>query len=136
MENSYDDIDSFIRDWQDDPERIKEGFVYFKNLVESMDSTLFEFIQRQGLTYSLRVKHKEQQEKPLFVLIDVIEAEPRWLSICFYAELITDPEELGDFVPGGLLGEDAYCYDMEEYNSEMVGYLEARIQEAYVNAAK
>jgi len=31
--------------------------------------------------------------------------------------MITDPEERGDFVPEGLLGEYAHCFDIEEFKT-------------------
>ena len=64
-------------------------------------------------------------------MIDVIDDEPRWLSICFYGEMVSDPEERGDYVPGGLLGEDGLCFDIESGNEELVSYVIARIDEAY-----
>ena len=45
-------------------------------------------------------------------MVDIIDDDPadRWLSVCFYDELVDDPKGLGDEVPGGLLGEDAKCF--------------------------
>jgi hypothetical protein len=68
-------------------------------------------------------------------MIDVIEDQPRWLSICFFSDMVHDPEEKGAFVPGGLLGEDALCFDLETYSEEEIRYVEARIGEAYCAAA-
>ena len=68
-------------------------------------------------------------------MVDVIEDVSRWLSVCFYGDMITDVEEKGDFVPGGLLGEDAVCFDLEEQNDKLVTYIEARLDEACSNAA-
>ena len=69
-------------------------------------------------------------------MVDVIEDDPRWLSICFYGEMIDDQEEKGDFVPEGLLGEDAVCFDLERRDEKLIRYIEARIDEACRNAAK
>jgi hypothetical protein len=69
-------------------------------------------------------------------MVDVIEDNPRWLSVCFYDEMITDPEEKGDFVPEGLLGEDAVCFDIEELDEELIRYIEIRLDEAYRSALK
>jgi len=132
MSNTIAELEKFIQEWQENAESIKGIFVHFKNLLESLDNTEFEFVVREGLTFSLRVKHPQQQKIPLFAMIDVIEGEPRWLSICFYAEMITDPEELGDFVPGGLLGEDAFCFDVADNENNLIDYLTYRLQEAYV----
>ena len=59
----------------------------------------------------------------------------RWLSVCFFGDMITDPEEKGDLIPGGLLGEDGYCFDITEPDDKLAAYVEARIEEAYHSAA-
>lgn len=134
MTMANDKLRDFIDGWQETSEQNKKGFLFFKELLASMEAVVLEFVPREGVTYSLRAKHESQKEKPLFVMVDVIEAEPRWLSICFYADMITDPDENSDFVPGGLLGEDACCFDIEEYNEAMIQYLQQRMAEAYKNA--
>ena len=128
-------LNSFVEQWQEGKEHSKKTFLTFKKVLESQQSVLLEFVPREGITYSLRAKHVKQQSKPLFVMVDVIEGEPRWLSVCFYADMITDPNERGDFVPQGLLGEDALCFDVEEYDDEICRYIEERIIEAYKGAS-
>jgi len=131
MSNAEIDLQSFIEQWQDSPEQNRKCFLELKRVVESLNGVVLDFIPREGVTYSLRAKHPNQKEKPLFVMIDVIEGDPRWLSVCFYAKMITDPDEKGDFVPEGLLGEDAVCFDLDEFDDESFGYVEKRIGEAY-----
>jgi len=72
----------------------------------------------------------------LFVMVDIVDDDPenRWLSVCFYGDMITDPNEEGDLVPEGLLGEDGYCFDLCEYDEAAISYLEQRIDEAYANS--
>jgi hypothetical protein len=135
MRDALEQLRTFVEQWQDGGEQNKIGFLLFKETLESMPSVSLDFIPRSGVTYSLRGKHSNQSDRPLFVMIDVIEGEPRWLSVCFYAEMISDPEERGDFVPGGLLGEDAVCFDMEEFAEEPARYLIARLNEACASAA-
>ncbi|MDE5879203.1 MAG: hypothetical protein K2G99_04150, partial [Desulfovibrio sp.] len=78
-----------------------------------------------------------QQGRELFVLVDVVDDEPesRWLSVCFYADMVSDPDEQGDFVPQGLLGEDALCFNLDEDSADMRDYIAARLAEAARNAA-
>ncbi len=45
--------------------------------------------------------------------------------------MIDDPEELGNLIPQGILGEDGYCFDLEELDDSFVDYLNGRIDEAY-----
>ena len=129
-------LEEFIEEWADTPERNRAAFIHLRDYLAAKDGVKFEFIPRAGLTYSLRAAHKDQTKKAMFVMIDVIEDDPRWLSMCSYAEMFKDPDELGDFVPEGLLGEDAMCFDIEEWDDKLIAYLEARLDEAYETALK
>jgi hypothetical protein len=130
MREAAQQIEAFIESWTETPEQNKKAFVRLKDYLASNPSVSLDFIPREGLTYSLRATHENQKNKPLFVMVDVIEDTPRWLSVCFYNEQVADPDENGDFVPDGLLGEDALCFDLEEYSEESIRYVEARIDEA------
>jgi hypothetical protein len=126
----------FIAEWQESPTKAKASFLRFKKHLEDKAGVILDFIPRAGLTYSLRAVHENQKKKELFVMVDVIEDDPRWLSVCFYGEMISDPDELGDYVPEGLLGEDAVCFDLDEENETLAQYIEARIDDACASAAK
>ena len=64
-------------------------------------------------------------------MVDVASLDgERFLSVCFYADTITDPEERGDLIPGGLLSKDGYCFDVDSDDDDIVSYVEARIYEA------
>ena len=129
-------LNTFITEWNDSPEKNRETFLHFKEYLGKKDGVSLDFIARPGVTYSLRAVHKSQTEKELFVMVDVIEDVTRWLSVCFYGDMITDPEEKGDFVPGGLMGEDAICFDLEEQDQALIKYIEERLDEAWTNAKK
>ena len=109
-----------------------------KDHLTAKDSLFYTFKARPGVSYSLRVKHTLQQSRELFVIMDVIDDDPdsRWLSVCFYPDMITDPEERGNIIPLGLLGEDGYCFDYDEWDEEFLGYLETRLDEAHVKASQ
>jgi hypothetical protein len=131
MNNTIQELESFVEEWKDTEERNKEAFLDLKEHLETKPDVTIEFIPRPGITYSLRVSHKKQEDKPLFVMVDVIDEEVRWLSVCFYGDMINDPDEKGDFVPEGLLGENAVCFDLYEYNEEDIVYIKGRLDEAY-----
>ena len=124
----------FIEEWKETAEENREVFLHFKDYLGQKEGVTLEFIPRPGVTYSLRAVHVAQKKKSLFAMVDVIEDTPRWLSVCFYNDMITDPEEKGDFVPEGLLGEDALCFDVEERDEELLRYIETRLDEACRNA--
>ena len=104
-----------------------------RKTLSSHSGVSLDFIPRPCVTYSLRTVHADQRNRDLFVMVDVIEDTPRWLSICFYGDMISDPEEQGDFVPEGLLGEDAVCFDIESWDEALIRYVETRIQETSEN---
>lgn len=135
MEKVLKELADFLAEWQETPDKNKSTFIRFKENIVTKQHVVLDYQPRPGLTYSLRAAHSEQTEKPLFVMVDVIEDTPRWLSICFYGDMISDPEEKGAFVPGGLLGEDALCFDIDAFQEAEIEYVEARIEEAYQSAA-
>jgi hypothetical protein len=128
-------LEGFVQEWQETDARTREAFLQLKACLEAKKGVVLDFIPRDGVTYSLRAAHRNQKKRPLFAMVDVIEDQPRWLSVCFYGEMISDPEEKGDFVPQGLLGEDAVCFDLETYSPEDLRYLEDRLAEAHARAA-
>lgn len=132
------ELKEFLDNWTQDPAGNKGAFLRFKDHLAAKPGVKLDFKARPGVTYSLRAVHENQKDKELFVMVDVIDDDPenRWLSVCFYGEMITDPEEKGDFVPEGLLGEDAHCFDVEEPNQADLAYVEARLDEAHQFAAQ
>lgn len=126
-------IEQFIADWPQSQQEVKTSFITLLDTVSTLPKTRLEFVARPGITYSLRAcpeSPKQGKNRPLFALIDVIDdPEGYFLSVCFYAEDITDPDELGDEIPEGLMGEDGYCFDPEE--PEHLTYVQERIREAH-----
>lgn len=131
MDQDLQEIEQFITMWPDFSETCRDLFVRLKEYLQGFETVSLQFIARPGVTYSLRATHPNQRDRPLFTMIDVIDDKPRWLSICFYGEMVSDPEERGDYVPGGLLGEDGICFDLENSDEECVSYVIGRLDEAY-----
>lgn len=129
------ELTAFIAGWQKDELGTRDAFVHLGDLLLKKEHSLVSFQARPGITYSLRghISAAQKKEGPLYAMVDVIDDDPdqRWLSICFYGERISDPEERGDFVPGGLLGQDALCFDYDGQDEELLGYIARRIAEAY-----
>ncbi len=132
------ELERFIEGWEDYSRKIKKSFVRLKDHLGEKEDLAFVFKARPGVSYSLRARHTLQKERELFVIMDVIDDDPenRWLSVCFYPDMISDHEERGILIPFGLLGEDGYCFDFEEWDEEYLRYLLARIDEAHDNASK
>ncbi len=126
----------FIADWKDNDTRIKKAFEELLTHVNALEKTDLTFVARPSVSYSVRPRHQDQKNRSLFAMVDVIDDDPqeRWLSICFYGDMITDPNETGDLIPGGLLGEDGYCFDLDAYDADEIAYLKQRLTQAHGNA--
>ena len=135
---SNGDLTSFLDTWTADPNLTKPCFLQLKEHLEAMDGIKFDFVARPGITYSLRAAHANQKQRGLFAMVDIIDDDPadRWLSVCFYKELVDDPDGLGDEVPEGLLGEDARCFDMYESDTPLLTYIKDRLKNACTAASQ
>ncbi len=131
------EIDAFLDDWKDNDTKTRKAFVELRDHILAMADVTVEFVARPGVSFSLRPRHKNQTDRTLFAMADVIDDDPsaRWLSVCFYGDMVTDPDEQGDLIPEGLLGSDGYCFDLDEYDENAVNYLKERLNDAY-RAAK
>lgn len=130
-------IDSFVQAWQADEQSMRACFLTLYQEVERLEGVSLDFTARPGVSYSLRPRHNAQKDRDLFAIIDVIDDEPeaRWLSVCFYEDMISDPEERGELIPGGLGGSDGYCFDLYDNDKTSLDYVAARIREAGTAAA-
>lgn len=137
-EEELEDMEKFLDSWKNDPEGSRKVYVFLKDHLIKMEGVKLSFNSRPGITYSLRASAVDDEERPLFVMVDVIDDDPdnRWLSVCFYGDTISDPDEEGDLIPGGLLGEDGYCFDIYGYEEDRASYLAKRIDEAHSSCSK
>lgn len=131
-------IKTFLEAWQGKSQQTKESFIRLKKHLADKEELRFDFKARPGVSYSLRARHNCQKTRQLFVIMDVIDDDPasRWLSVCFYPNMITDPEDRGHLIPLGLLGEDGYCFDFEGWDEDYLQYLEKRLDEAHRRASQ
>ncbi len=129
-------IETFIQNWTETETKTRQAFFELYEHLKTLSGTVFEFNERPGVSYSLRPRHESQKKRSLFAMVDVIDDTPdeRWLSVCFYGEMITDPDEAGDLIPQGLMGEDGYCFDLYEYDEDEINYLKQRLSEAFENS--
>jgi len=135
----YTMLSEVLNKWTRDEINMKDAFLRLANRFAEKSQAVLSVVPRPGISYSLRARRKtEDEEGTLITMIDIVDDDPenRWLSVCFYGDCVTDPEEEGDLVPGGLLGEDGYCFDLYENNQNTIAYLEQRIDEAYENTVK
>lgn len=131
------EVQALVEEWRAGSSEMVDCFLELYNCTVELVDVSLEFVARPGVSYSLRPKHKHQLDRNLFAMVDVIDDDPeaRWLSVCFYGDMISDPERKGEVIPGGLAGSDGYCFDMFEADQELTGYLKERIAEAHKKAA-
>ncbi len=132
------ELDDFLSKWDTSALDMKNGFLALKDFLFTLEGVSFEFNARPGVSYSLRPRHNKQKERNLFAMVDVIDDDPeaRWLSVCFYGDMICDPDEMGEVIPGGLAGDDGYCFDVFEYDEAAINYIKERLAEACRKAAE
>ncbi len=131
-------VDEFIAGWQESSLEAKQYFLSLQETVAGLSDVQCSFTARPGVSFSLRPKRAQQSNRGFFAIIDIIDDEPddRWLSVCFYADLITDPEEKGSLIPGGLAEGDGYCFDVFSFEKEDLQYIVDRLTEAWKNCVK
>ena len=130
---------AMLEGWTNDARNVKGLFLELKAKILQKENVMLIFQSRSGVSHSLRatVNHQGEKCRSLFVLVDIIDDDPdnRWLSVCFYEDMITDPQEQGEPIPAGILGEDGYCFNLYEYDLNFVSYIKKRIEEAHKSAA-
>lgn len=129
-----ENLDQLLGDWQTDNLQTSSAFAGFRQLLESFPQVVLSFNGRPGITYSLRAFFPvDDGEEQLLAMVDIIDDDPqsRWLSVCMFARMISDPEEGGDLVPGGLQGEDAICFDYDRPDPAREAYIAGRLREAH-----
>lgn len=129
---SVEEVEAFLRTWPGNHQPARDFFRLFYGELQAMAGVTINFNARPGVSYSLRPHHENSIGREFFAIIDVIDDEPesRWLSVCFYQDTISDPEERGEIIPGGLAGRDGYCFDLNGDNKDLAKYLVARLHEA------
>lgn len=133
-----EELNLFTQAWEENESQTKKAFIEILAHILAMPDITVDFKTRPGVSYSLRPRHKAQKKRTLFAMADIIDDNPaeRWLSVCFYGDMITDPDQEGDLVPGGLMGEDGYCFDLYEYDPDAIDYIMKRLDEAREAASR
>ena len=133
------DIRELEKVWPADQPELLAALGDLTTYASSMEGTAGSLVSRPGISYSFRASLPELQgsrERPVYFLVDVVvsEADPWFLSVCFYEDEITDPKDLGNPIPQGLFDETGYCFDLEERDPDLEVYLKVRIKEAFKHA--
>ncbi len=129
-----DDLEKYLAAWPPARDDLKRAFLELAQEAGSLESARGSFLARPGISHSLRFTLEPPppgRERPVFFLIDVVEiGDDLLLSVCFYADEISDPDGRGNEIPGALFGETGYCFDVEDHDPELLAYLKARLHSA------
>ena len=133
---SMSGLEDFLAGWTEAAGGARDAFLHLRGFLASLPGVDFAYRGRPGVSHSLRAARSGQAGRPLFAIIDVIDDDPaaRWISACLYADLASDPAGRATPVPGGILGEDALCFDLDSCDPDLVGYVEERLAEAHAAA--
>jgi hypothetical protein len=131
-------LQDLFDNWPARQEGLKRCLNEIKDAALAIPEVVVSFISRPGVSHSLRFDLDPRPDgriRPLVFMSDVVDLGGElMLSVCFFQDEITDPEELGDAIPQGLYGENGYCFDVDEYDPGQVAYLMDRLAEAVAKA--
>jgi hypothetical protein len=130
---AYEEFCAFLQEWAGSASPVRDFLLQLRAIVLELNGTELDFLARPGVSYSLRAEVASGGHARLLILMDVVDDDPgnRWLSVCFYADAVSDPQGVGNLVPKGILGEDGYCFDVFGEDASLLGYLTQRIRESY-----
>lgn len=125
--------------WPPSQEGLKRSLLAYRQGVLALPGVRESFLARPGVSYSLRWDLDPRpagRERPLFALVDVVPLgqDELMLSVCFYEDEISDPQELGNAIPQGLFQETGYCFDLDGEDPELVAYCLERAAQAHAAA--
>ncbi len=135
MEYMLEGLQKFLAEWTADPNNVKPLFLALLEHTERLPEIRVRYKERPGISHSVRLVNSALPEGGFFALLDVINDDPanRWLSVCFYADMVNDYAQKGDHIPGGLGGADSICYSVQD-PAGFEDYLKNKITEAFVRS--
>ncbi len=132
------EFSSFLEQWPTGQAGLKQAYVRLKSWAEALPGARVSFLARPGVSHSLRFDLEPRpsgRQRPVFFLVDVVDdGGERFLSVCFYDDEVSDPEDLGNAIPQGLFQETGYCFDLEDDDPGFMAYLHERLAPAHAAA--
>ena len=132
------EIKRFLEGWPPAQTGLQRAFLTLKSWAEALPGASASFVARPGVSHSLRLDLDPRppgRARQVFFLVDVVPAGGElFLSVCFYEDEVSDPQELGNAIPQGLFRETGYCFDVDDYDQEQMDYLRERLIEAHRSA--
>ncbi len=116
----------FLAEWQENgaDSSLKIFFLEIIRRLDSVPRMVFKFTAHDHAGNTLRALRPDLH-RPLIALMEIPDdsPSPRSFSIRFYDDALRDPHELGDWIPRGLVGEDARSFTFEGNQPALADYL-------------
>ncbi len=124
-------VRELLDSWPRPQAALKEILLQLLQKAGSFSGLGLELVSRSGVSHSLRFSIA--RKRPVVFLIDLVDlgGGDLMLSVCFYQDEISDPQELGNAIPQGLFQETGYCFDVEQGDAALLPYLAARMDQAW-----
>ena len=118
------DYQVFLAGWEEDVPGIKALFMEIVRRLNQTSRIVVSFIALDPAGGAVRAMRPDMQ-RPLIALLEFPEDSPApcSLSIRFYDNAVDDPKSLGDWIPRGLLGEDARSFTVEKNQPALADYV-------------
>lgn len=136
QKSDAEELQKFLDEWPASQAGLKNILSAYREGVLKLPGVVESFVARPGVSHSLRwdlAQRPAGRQRPLFALADVVPlgGDEMFLSVCFYDDEVSDPQELGNAVLQGLFQENGHCFDLEEDDRELVAYCLEQAAEAY-----
>ncbi len=139
-QNPGRELEQVLAAWPPAQAGLKRALVTLKTWAEALPGAILSFVARPGISHSLRFDLQPRpgdRQRQVFFLVDVVNSGGElFLSVCFYEDEISDPEERGNAIPQGLFRETGYCFDVDDYDDDQMAYLKYRLAEAHQSASR
>lgn len=134
------ELERFLAAWPPAQAGLKRALLTLREWATALPGAALSFVARPGVSHSLRFDLDPRpagRARQVFFLVDVVDdGGELFLSVCFYEDEVSDPQELGNAIPQGLFMETGYCFDVDGYDDEQMAYLKARLAEAHQSAGR
>lgn len=132
-------FEEIFRNWPENQKGLYKAFARLTDQAQNQPECTWKLLARPGISYSFRAAPADgppSRKRPVYFLVDIVisQADPWFLSVCFYEDEISDPEDLGNPIPQGLFQETGYCFDVDDFDPRQLEYLEERMIEARQSA--
>jgi len=132
-------LQQLLEQWPAGQAGLRRSLLAYREGVLALPGVKEGLLARPGVSYSLRWDLDPRpagRQRPLFALADVVSLgqEELMLSVCFYEDEVSDPQELGNAIPQGLFQETGYCFDLDGEDPALVAYCLERAAQAHAAA--